>query len=408
MQVMALLEDIRLRDRLTSKFKQVTLVTVSFSLALVLSGCTYAQLDGMRPEVNNGQAMVVLPEQYGGINDLEAEDGTSNPAGGTGGGLDGGGAGGDSGGGGTVVNNPSSFAPLPYNVVAAGSYSAYLDSQVYQPISEILAGLPNNASNHLYFRVFHSGYDPVTEDATLICRASVYDSKQIGSVNYIAGTAFPMFTYKWLALRTDLNPNVVSSARSNWLSRINSSNVTPQTTWLDAAGSPDVPTTLVQMWGNERLGADTLADYLQLVRSDVIGVIPNISFKLQLNAASKTTVTINSTAAISSTRYSDRMAKTDVDRLFGYYNQYSDRRAITVEFYEYDDYSAVFSYIDGYSKTIVALGCQEGYSFDDLLGAQKDVILGKIGDTLNYTQWTDVQAFVENAVVLQSGVRGMD
>lgn len=404
MQVMVPLGDIILRGRV----KQVAVYFLSLSLVVTLSGCTYVQLDSVRPEVNNGQAMVVLPEQYGGISDLEAEDGTSNPAGGTGGGIDGGGAGGNSGAGGTVVNNPSSFALLPYNVVAAGSYSIYLDEQVYQPISEILTGLPSNVSNHLYFRVFHSGYDPVTEDATLICRASVYDSKQIGSVNYIAGTAFPLFTYKWLALRTSLNPNVVSSARSNWLSRINSSNVTPQTTWLDAAGEPDVPTTLVQMWGNERLGADTLAEYLQLVRSDVIGVIPNISFKLQLNAASKTTVTINSTTAVTGTRYSDRMAKTDVDRLFGYYNQYSDRRAVTVDFYEYDDYSAVYSYIDGYSKTIVALGCQEGYSFDDLLGAQKDTVLGKISDTLNYTQWTDVQAYVENAVVLQSGVRGMD
>lgn len=398
------LRDIKLRGRV----KQVVFVIVSFSLLIALPGCTYAQLDGMRPEVNNGQAMVVFPEQYDGISDLEEEDGTSNPEGGTGGGIDSGGAGGNSGGGGTVVNNPSSFAALPYNVVAAGSYSIYLDEQIYQPISELLTGLPDSASNHLYFRVFHSGYDPVTEDATLICRASVYDSKQIGSVGFIAGTAFPLFTYKWLGLTTMLNPNAISSARSNWLSRINSSNVTPQTTWLSAAASPDVPTALVQLWGNERLSADTLAEYLQLVRTEVVGVIPNISFKLQLNAASKTTVTINSTVGITGNRYSDRMAKTDVDRLFGYYNQYSDRRAVTVDFYEYDDYSAVYSYIDGYSKTIVALGCQEGYSFDDLLGAQKDTVLEKIGDTLNYTQWTDVQAYVENAVVLQSGVRGMD
>lgn len=393
--------------------RAVSTALISTFVVGSLSGCSENALGSIRPEVNNHMGMIVFPGLFSdSITDLEEDEGVNSGGDGASSGIDGSTDSNDGESGGTVIGDASYFDPLPYNAMSAPDYIKYLDAQIYQHIREILDGLDSSASQSIYFRVFHSGYTTVADDTTAIQQASIYDNKMIGSGTQLYGTVFPEFAYSWLGNATT-NPDNntrIKKARESLLSTINRSNVATTATWVQASAAEAFPynQSVLQMWGNERLGAETLQDYLNNVRKYVVGTIPNISLKIYRAGGSTTSVTLNNTSDIDGPRYVDHMSKVNADRLFGTYNQYKNRETIKLDLYYIDDYGMLFSYIDGYSKTIVALCCFDGATLDSTLGEAKAQVESIISGTYDYTQWAEISEFVPNATILQSGVRGMN
>lgn len=367
------------------------------------TGCTPNQVDSLRPEVNNAQGMLVFPEQYSsGMEEISQIDGSSGL-------VDNNTNYGDLDiAGGTVVVSDK-FEALPYNVMCATDYSSYLDSQVYQPIKDILDTLENDASQHLYFRVYHSGYESVPDNTTQIKRGSTYDNRSIGVGTYLRGTVFPELAVDWLGTRPT-NAKAIGNARTSLLSKIKSCNVALQSKWeeVSASSTSNLDAAILKLWGNEELNAETLNEFLSIARVKVIGVLPNLKLSVATGSNSSTAVTLNEVDAVSGPRYYTGMKKLSVDRMFGNYNQYTKREATKVSVSVEDDYGAVFAYIDGYSKTIVALCAFDGYDLSTLLGSHKVEVLSKIENTLDYTRWPEIAEFVPDATILQSGVRGID
>lgn len=386
-------------------FKRLTLSLGVCLLISATTGCSVATLDQVRPEVNSLQGMVLVPGGIESINNLASDNGTGQEDS-SGSGIVSGGTGAGSDTGGTVVGNSTKFAALPYNVVCARDYSTYLDKYVYLPISQKLDQLYGDASNNLYFRVFHTGYDSYSEDPNSIVRAAPYDSRRVGTLSDLAGTGVSDFALSWLI---DLHGNRkgVSAAKNNWLNKIDKSALVPQSTWVQASTDSAVDKLLLQLWGNPRLGADTLQDYLGSVRRSVIGTVPHIKLNLRSSATSSVYITLTDPNP-SDIRYTDHISKESTDRLFGYYNQYPDRNASPIEFCVEDDYTMLYAYVDGYSKTIVLLNAAPGYTLDQLLGEHRAFIASKISSMYNNTEWAKVASLVENATILQKGVRGLD
>lgn len=393
--------------------RTVSAVLVSTFILGSVSGCSESSLASVRPEVNNYRGMIVLPELFSdNIIDIEEDDGTNSGEDESSPGIGGSTDGNDGSSGGTVIGDATYFDPLPYNAMAAPDYIKYLDEQIYQPIRDILSELDSNAQQSIYFRVFHSGYTTVADDTTAIQQASIYDNKMIGSGTNLYGTVFPNLAYNWLgnAVTNEDNNTRIKKARENVFSVVNRSNVATTATWL-AASSSDAfgyNTSILQMWGNERFGAETLQAYLDNVRKYVVGTIPNISLKIYRAGGSTTSVTLNNTNDMDGPRYIDHMSKVNVDRLFGTYNQYKNRETVELDMTYADDYGILFSYIDGYSKTIVALCCFDGTTLEEVLGDSMEQISSLIQGTYDYTQWSEISEFVPNATILQSGVRGMN
>lgn len=393
MQVMARLGDISWK----SKICKISLVAVSL---LAMTGCTSTTIDSIRPEVNRHQAMLVFPEQYSeAISEVTGQDGTgetsteeetveSDTAG-------------------TIVGNTAAYDPLPYNVVASSDYNKYLDEQVYQPIKKVLDSLPNNAAQHFYFRVFHSGYEPVSGDSSAIQTGSIYDNRMIGTGTNLAGKTVQEFAVGWLS-KTPANEGILVQKREAWLQTIESQQISTKTTWMEAVASGSVDKNVIQMWGNEDLACDTLSEYLMQVRSTAVGTIPNIYYKYYMPGGSFINIVVNDTAGVTGNRYTNHMAKTYVDRLFNSYNQYPNRDKVINSFDLEDEYGRVFSYIDGYSKTLIVLCCFEGYDFKSLLGNKEADVSDIFSGIRNYTEWARIAEYVPDAKIIQAGVRGIN
>lgn len=371
------------------------LLLISISIG-ILTGCQSYGLDGIRPDVNVSQNMVVFRDSLENIENLGVGVEAGSPTPTT-----------PDEGSGSIIGDSSRFAALPYTAVAASSYSQYLNKEIYEPIANIIDGLGIDKASRIYFRVFHTGYDPISEGGTEISRGSTYDNKKLGSLTTIRGTALPILTYRWLNSHPE-NLNVVSTARSSWVKTLEQSGISPNSTWLNAAGQTSIDPNIVKMWGNQRINANTFQQYVNAVYSDVIGTVPNITFTIAVNANSKTSITINPTANIIGNRYYDHMQKTSVDRLFGYYNQYPLRQCSPISVSVADDYSVVFAYIDGYSKTIVALACDETTTLREVFGNKTDSIISLIQSTKDYTCWSEISKYIDNVVLLPAGVRGVD
>lgn len=394
--------------------RSTMLKAVAFILAGgVLTGCTADQLNFVRPEINNSNGMVVFPDSYYGVfKTLEESEGTDiSGEGNTSAGIGGSGANNDGVSGGTPIGDAAYFDELPYNVVAAPDYNIYLNDQVFLKVKEVLDTLENGGSNKLYFRVFHSGYTTVSEDTTSIQKASIYDNRSIGTGSVLYGTVFPNLAYYWLG-RSEENTDTILKARDYYLKLVNNSNLSPRATWVTASASTGSSTysysKILKMWGNERFDAETLQEHLDDVRSTVIGTVPDIALKVLLANNSSTTITLNPTSDIAGSRYYDHMSKTSVDRLFGSYNQYRNREQCKYDLLYSDDYGILFAYIDGYSKTIVALCAMENVPLSSILGEDYDDVKDTILNMYDYTQWAEISEFVEDATILQSGTRGIN
>lgn len=381
---------------------------ITLSLGVGVSGCTPTSLDSIRPEINLDRRMVIFPENMPGFSELEEDDGSSSyepPSSGIGGG---GSMGDDGGGGASVVENASTYAELPYSVVCARDYGTYLQNQIYTPIMDALSKLDDTSRNQLYFRVFHSGYNLYSENPNQIVKASAFDNKSIGNVSYIGGTVFQNLAVDWLSTLYD-NSASIQHRRSNWLSQLDNLDLDGDTTWLEAStNSSGLPAGLLMLWGNQRVGAETFDEYRAAVKQSVIGTMFNVSLTLKTAANSYSSIILNPSSGLSGSRFVDRMAKSSVDRLFGYYNQYETRSATATEFSMVDDHAAVFAFIDGYSKTIIAIGTGPDTTLPEILGDQYSIVTETVTSAKNNTEWSDISQYVENAEILQDGVRGLN
>lgn len=401
-------------DMKLSKFSGI------FMAVILLTGCTPTQLDMARPEINRYNGMILSPDtvasevsEIEGAGPVDTSPGTDGELGEGGEGGDG--DGGDSLGGDVVTGAVNVFDPLPYNVVSSPDYVKYLDSEIYKPISEILNSERDADAAPVYFRVFHSGYTGIPGATTQIKRASIYDNKLIDAGSSVVGTIFPFFAYDWLAdARTsEANYNSVLQSRAVFQSFMDASGISDSSTWLDISsqisdGSLSVVPVVMLMWGNMRVNSETFGEFRTFVSNNVIGAIPNISLRIASSKSSATYVTLNQTSDIVGTRYYDHMTKLDVDRLFGTYNQYEARDTVLFTDVLADTQGVLFYYIDGYSKTIVALCGMDGTSLDEALGSRKDEVVDLISNVLNYTQWEELQGYVPDLVILQSGSRGIN
>lgn len=382
------------------------------TLVLVLglhTGCTPAYIESVRPEVNGGNAMIVNPGSIAGsTEDLMASGATTDNST-QGGASDSEGSTSDDKDSIAIVGNSSYYSELPYNVMAAPDYIKYLEQEVYTPIKEIIDEV---GGDKLYFRVFHSGYTTVSDDTTAIQQASIYDNKAIGVGTHLYGEVFPAFAYTWLTSprTSDVNSNTVRAARTSCLTKINTSDASPVTTWMAAAAARPavIDSNVLKMWGNERLGADTLQQYISAVNSSVLGTVPNITLKLSLAGGRTTSITLNDTSDMTGSRYVDHLSKLSVDRLFDSYNQYKMREQVKFEVSLEDDYAKLYAYIDGYSKTIVAIGCFDGTTLEDTLGNKANTVCDIISGVYNNTEWSQISAYVPNATILQAGVKGIN
>ena len=387
-------------------FKRKVLVPAVACSLVLMAGCSQAGLDQVRPEVNQHGGMVLLPGAVESLDNLMKDDGTgtfTSPEDGIGGGN----TGADDGlGTGTAVENTDRFAALPYNVVAAKDYTRYLDEHIYQPIMQRLEQLPGDNVSHLYFRVFHTGYDPVEDGASLMTRATPYDGRKIGPMRSLGGTGVSEFALEWL-VDVGNNKQRVASARRRWQDTINKTSLVPVTTWIQASTVQGLDPLITLMWGNERLDAEQLSDYLAAIRRSVIGTVPNVQLYIKNTATSSTVVNLNQTSEMSS-RYRDRITRESADRLFTFYNQYPDRSASPTEYSVVDEDTAMYAYVDGYSKTIVLINAELGYTLDALLGEHTAFITGVIEDTFNNTEWSQVSALVRDATIIQKGAKGLE
>lgn len=383
--------------------------------AYLLSGCSMYRLDSIRPEVNGERAMVVDPdileESIGGslssdlgsdntepppnIPDMDYSDITEG-----------------------VVPGEGLYAPdgyttetLPSAVLSSTSYSRYLSTFVVKEIESACAELEASPWGDLYFHVMHAGYNPIGATDSLVMEPGApYDYKNI-STGSIGGFAISEFAYNYL-VSLDGNNARVTSARNQLLNKINQSGLDVKTNWLSGSSSGRLTKEICAMWGNPRLSAESsIQKYLQSVRASAIGTIPNLSLSIQTvqHGSSKTSVVLNVVPRDGS-KYQDNVSGTALSRIFTSCNQYSDHRPTrTFDELVVDDNCMLWCDIDGWSKTIVVLGCENGKTLQELLGNKYHSVKSIFDSIYSNKEWALICALegMENASTIASGARGV-
>lgn len=301
--------------------------------------------------------------------------------------------------------NPAEFLPTVAPVATAERYNDYLMNTVYNPIVEIINGLSIENKDKVYFRVFNSGqeYDSVEH---MCSPGRVYDSSCIGTSQSFGGTALPTFVAGWLG-QVPGNVNNIDSARSRWLTEINSQSIAEDTNWLEASTKVGVSPKLVLMWGNERLSPGSLKDYLALIDSQAIGTIPDITFRMYTSLTNYATVTINpTTGQLGELHYKDAMQKSDIDRVFTKQNQFVTRSCAVIDKILLDDSSILSCYLDGYNKTLIYLAVDKGYTLQEVFGAGYGTVANIIQKAARPNNGAGLQGSIEGLTMVPSGVKG--
>ena len=410
----------------------------------VLTGC--GVVDKLRPELNQMERMRVDPSTIvidfddvkkdagntaggGTVNGSATPGGsTSRPSGGSGGGSSGG-----SGGGGNyeepaptvssgftrdgrMIVDPSNFAEVENSVVSAADYSRYLQEKVYDPIMEILNELDKDQKNGLYLRVMHAGYnqDP---DSGVMKQAPTFDKTVNYGCSMVGGAAMSTFATEWLQ-QLPYNQDAVTSARNNAMQIINnfiSRNPVPsgysswyEVDWLAASSNSSFPKSILKLWGNDRVGAATLGDYIGMMNTQSVGVVPNVKLKVYKSASGSSTVLLNK-ASTTSARYQDGLSTTDINTLFTGFNQFANRSCDMIDkVYTDDSSSLLYSYLDGYNKTMVYLSAKPGVDLPTLLGPKYAELNSIITSIQAPTSWQVIQQDYPDLHIVAEGSRGAD
>lgn len=202
----------------------------------------------------------------------------------------------------------------------------------------------------------------------------------------------------------------MSKAISNWKHEVSKVTIAESAKWEEVAqelteSGSVTERRLAYLWGNPDMRFTTFADYLDSFNSESISSIPNLALKLKI--PSSTSVKLNN-VDFASSRYQDFMLKSDVDKLFSSYNFSEQRDRAMLTFYEEQAKAIVYAYVDGYTKTLVVLACEPDKTLDSLLGSRLGEIKAIFSGIRNYTEWEYISEVVEDAVLLQSGSRGVN
>ena len=381
--------------------------------ASLLTGCSYTTLDTIRPEVNKANGLVVIPSSVlSSTESLQADDGVvvRND--------------------GNIINVPTTppssgmtdeedvvFGSLPAQGLSASSYKDYLRDHVVSKISACISACPDIDKRDIYFRVLHTGYDPVgTESSSTIKPAASYVYQDVGSVSAIGGTLISEFAMDYFS-SLPVNDGRIASERERAISYLRSVEGGSSLNWENSKGV--VKDVYRIMWGNKRLRAEeSLNSYISCVERSAIGTIPNLSMKVRTNDYGGTTTAVLNDVNYLMTRYEDKVSKLALSKMFTEFNQYEDRIATrTFHVNDDDENCMLFAYVDGYTKTLIVIGCESGKKLSDILGYTSGIgtptvyqeVLDIMRGVKPYTEWTYIMALdgMEDAITIAGGARGV-
>ena len=400
-------------------WKRVKALVCLVTASVCLSSCSMTRIDEMRPEVNREQAMIVDPDafmQSVGMEqgDWDTGDGDIQNSNGDGPRLPGmswGGAteGVISGDQVTAEEDEYTDVTLDAQTVSATSYSRYLSEKVVSPIVALCDKMDPKPYDKLYFRVVHRGYDPVGVDQSNVMAptSSPYDFKFIGGLTKVDGYVISEFAFKYLDT-IDGNSSLKESKRRSVINAVQNSRIDNGTSWLGAAEFGRLSSAIKEMWGNERLEAESsVRAYLQAVNRSVIGTVPDMILYVQNGTAGA--VHLNKTTG--SARYRDNVSTYALNAILSAPNQYPDHKPIrTLHDFDYDDHCIIWCNIDGWSCTIAILGCDETTTLPELFGGDYDAIHDLMANICKNTDWAQICAMegMADAFLISAGARGTE
>ena len=398
--------------------KPATLIVLAVLLGLTtLTGCSFNALPGIRPHVNKSNNIALDP----GTIVYDFDDSKQNIYSGEETPVEGWNIPApivpDRYWSGSVATTykpvqPQQFAPTERTVVSCPDYAQYLQEHVCIPVQEILDKLPTANREHIYFKVLHAGYTyDSTRDRYIQASPFTYNSKGKSAVN-VGGMSLPTFASVWMQTYGK-NKTVAENSRKTALEKLESletSGFNMDIDWLEGSKSTVIPSDIKVMWGNDRTGYRTLDDfYVGLKSNNLVGVVPNVNFVINKSKTSKASVVVNSTQGLGArARYVDCMSSSSVDNLFTAYNQSELRDAELIAGDMTDDNSIFNYWIDGYNKTMVLIGTDHSVKLDEMLGEYYSDVLSVFTNMHSVDEWQNIVAMYPTAVVIPTGVRGVD
>lgn len=402
--------------------KQVLALTLALSSVFVLTGCSEA-IDSIRPELNRDDRLLVSRDTL----TVSFEDTVLNP-----GGNFGPSAGDsldqnnpfdpDSGGGDVDFGEPlPEFAPVKSGFVGATSYKKYLEEEIVKPVDEAINALPATQRNKIYFRVMHAGYTP-SEETQSMTATPAYTHTLGGSLKTVSGKSLTTIAYRFFS-QLSINSRKLSIAASaaqttlsNFINKYADGDVNwDKLDWLGATELKGFPSTILAMWGSEGYKNSKLQSYKHTLESEIFSAIPNVSMNYYLNTTNQHSqgyFYLNRvTASAGVTKgYDYSIPLLDVNKIFTSVNQFPARDANPKREVMTDEGSVVFSYYDGYNRTLVLLATAPGESLADNLGDKASELISLISGMASCEQWQEIPLKYMNGqnALAQPGYRGVN
>lgn len=315
--------------------------------------------------------------------------------------------------------DPRNFGALPNTMVSCDSYADYLRTEVYEPLKELIEEIPSENRKGIYLRVMHAGYNPV-KDSPRIEKGNGYDAKVSYGITDISGVSLGAYAMEWVG-KFAYNATLIDNCRRATMNLIQDDidKITPptegvlwdDTDWLAASGVNDFSRSILAMWGNERFNYSTLKDYRNNLERQTIGVVPNLRLQIFQSATNMRTLTLNRAsgrAGQTPKRYVDYMTQSDVNIIFTKYNQFANRTTNTFEKTYTDDGSMLYSYTDGYTRTLVLVATAPGENIHERLGNKNSEVSNIVYGVLAPTKWQDIEAKMPGISTISAGAKGAD
>lgn len=369
--------------------------------ATLLSGCS---IDNIRPDLNLAGGLRIVPSYA-----LNGEEGDTSS----------GGSDGDSllPPGTVVVPEEDKLEPVSKAFVNANDYTAYLRT-VYNEIITLIAKLPSEAQNNIYFKMYHSGYS--ADFAGNVSKNSPYTQSMIGpSVKDVRGTVLQQAAIESLFPYND-NAKLIGQQAQTMIPIMDK--------LIEEYGGNETYTSL----GYADLDDDILAkvmaahptltlNQLKQTYSDLsalneettsitssqfdklVNYLPQSYIRIAKNGVSTSAIALGVTSYKGA--YTPRVNQSTVGAFFTNYNQSPNNSSeYTISKKYSDDYALAMVHQDGYNRTVVYLGVGQDKTLKDVLGSQYASIKSKI-DAIKYV--TDTQGYSFKVGVVSAGTQGV-
>lgn len=318
---------------------------------------------------------------------------------------------------GKMIVDPANFVELPATVVQADSYAKYLEEEVYKPMMEKIDALSGSQRQEgLYFRILYSGYN-VNSESGMMERAAPYKQKVSYGCSEVGAASLGAFAIDYLQ-QISYNSSAIVNARTTSktiLQNFMTTNTPPDgfkswedVDWLAASAVKNFPKNQLALWGNERIGATTLGEYMKKLEMQTVGVIPNIRLKVYTSATAYSNLYINRVSTSYVSRYVDMMTSREVDLLFTEFNQFGNRKSRSLFKCYSDAASVVVGYNDGYNKCIVVLATKPDKDLGEVLGGSYNDMCMLVADIKPPTSWQALQEKNPELKIALQGSKGAD